>query len=47
MPRLAVESWEIEHKKHIAEYLAQIDELFEMATDEVVRLGLSYTYDPT
>lgn len=47
MPRLAVESWEIEHKKHIAEYLAQIDELYEMATDEVVRLGLSYTYDPT
>lgn len=47
MPRLAVEIWEQEHKKHIAEYLSQIDELYEAATDEIVRLGLSYTYDPT
>lgn len=47
MPRLAVEKWEQEHKRHIAEYLAQIDELYEAATDEIVRLGLSYTYDPT
>lgn len=47
MPRLAVEQWEIEHKRHIADYLSQIDELFEIATDEIVRMGLSYTYDPT
>lgn len=47
MPRLAVEKWEVEHKTHIAEYLAQIDELYESATDTIVRLGLNYTYDPT
>lgn len=47
MSRLAIEKWEQEHKRHIAEYLAQIDELYEAATDEIVRLGLSYTYDPT
>lgn len=47
MPRLAIEKWEQEHKRHIADYLAQIDELYEAATDEIVRLGLSYTYDPT
>lgn len=47
MPRLAVEKWELEHRKHVADYLAQLDELYELATDEIVRLGLSYTYDPT
>lgn len=47
MPRLAIERWEIEHKRHIAEYLAQIDALYEAATNEIVRLGMSYTYDPT
>lgn len=47
MPRLAVERWEIEHKRHIAEYLAQIDALYEAATEEIVRMGMSYTYDPT
>lgn len=47
MPRLAIEKWELEHRKHVADYLAQLDELYELATDEIVRLGLSYTYDPT
>lgn len=47
MPRLAVEKWEIEHKKHIAEYLSQIDTLYELATEEIVKLGMGYTYDPS
>lgn len=47
MPRLAIEKWEQEHKKHVAEYLAQLDSLYEDATEQIVRMGLSYTYDPT
>lgn len=47
MPKLAVEKWEIEHKKHIAEYLSQLDALYEAATQEIVQIGVAYTYDPT
>lgn len=45
MPRLAVEKWEQEHRKHVAESLKKIDRLFEETTKEMVRLGTSYSYD--
>ena len=46
MPRIAVERWESEHRKHIAEFLSQIDELYDSAIDELVRLGVAYDYNP-
>lgn len=46
MPRLAIEKWEVAHKRHIAEYLAQLDALFELATEELVRIGVTYPYNP-
>lgn len=47
MPRLSVEQWETEHRRHVDEYINEIDELYEEATDELVSLGMSYSYDPT
>lgn len=44
MPRLAVERWEQEHRQHVAEVLAEIDALYQDATDEMVRLGMAYDY---
>lgn len=45
MPRLAVERWEQEHRKHVADYLSQIDRLYESAIDDMVRVGMSYPFD--
>lgn len=47
MPKLNVSRWDREHKKHIDEYLAEIDELYQASTAEMVRLGMSYSYDPS
>lgn len=44
MPRLAVERWEQEHRQHVADVLAEIDALYQDATDEMVRLGMAYDY---
>lgn len=44
MPRLAVERWEQEHRQHVAEILEEIDAMYQDATDEMVRLGMSYGY---
>lgn len=47
MPRLAIEKWEAEHRRHIASFLAEIDQLYDETIDELVRLGVAYDYDPT
>lgn len=44
MPRLAVERWEQEHRRHVIEFLEEIDALYQDATDELVRLGMAYGY---
>lgn len=46
MPRLAVEKWEQEHRKHIKEFLAEIDALYQARAEELVRLGAAYPYLP-
>ena len=46
MARIDPEKWEAEHKKHVAEYLKQIDKLYSHSADELVKLGLSYRYVP-
>lgn len=46
MGRIDPEKWEAEHKKHVAEYLKQIDKLYSHSADELVKLGLSYRYMP-
>ena len=45
MPRLAIERWEVEHRRHIHTFLAEIDSLYEEAIDELVRIGVTYDYD--
>lgn len=47
MPKLSVEKWEAEHRKHVKEYINEIDALYQQATDELVSLGMTYAYDPT
>lgn len=47
MPRLAYERWNNEHRQHVAAYLAEVDELYQLAADEMVQLGMSYGYDPS
>jgi hypothetical protein len=46
MPRLAIEKWEAEHRKHIRSFLAEIDALYDETIDELVRLGVVYDYNP-
>ena len=46
MPRLSFERWEQEHKKHVEEILGEVDALYKASTDEMVRLGMSYPYNP-
>ena len=46
MPRLSVERWELEHKKHLEEFLGEVDALYKASADEMVRLGMSYPYNP-
>lgn len=47
MPKLSVEKWEAEHRKHVKEYINEIDALYQQATNELVSLGMTYAYDPT
>lgn len=44
MPRLAVERWEQEHRRHVAEFLDEIDVLYQDATEDLVHLGMAYGY---
>lgn len=44
MPRLAVERWEQEHRRHVAEFLDEIDALYQDATEDLVHLGMAYGY---
>ena len=46
MPKLDISKWEKEHKKRIEEYIKEIDALYKSSTAEMVRLGMSYPYDP-
>lgn len=46
MPRLDIQKWEKEHKKRIEEYIKEIDALYKSSTAEMVRLGMSYPYNP-
>ena len=36
--------WEQLHRKHVEEYLQQIDALYAVASEELVRLGVGYHY---
>ena len=38
--------WEQLHRKHVEEYLRQIDALYDAASEELVRLGVGYNYQP-
>ena len=38
--------WEQLHRKHVEEYLRQIDALYDAASEELVRLGIGYNYQP-
>ncbi len=44
MARIAVEKWNNDHIKHVNDYLSQINDLYEEAIDELVRLGMTYGY---
>lgn len=46
MPRSSVERWEQEHKKHLDKFLGEVDALYKASTDEMVRIGMLYSYDP-
>ena len=45
MPRLAIEQWEQEHRRHVRQFVDAIDGLYEDAIEEMVRLGITYDYD--
>lgn len=38
--------WEQQHRVHVEEYLRQIDALYDAASEELVRLGVGYNYQP-
>ena len=44
MARIAVEKWNNDHIKHVNYYLSQINDLYDDAIDELVRLGMTYGY---
>lgn len=44
MARIAVEKWNNDHIKHVNDYLSQINDLYNDAIDELVRLGMTYGY---
>lgn len=46
MTKLDSERWEQEHRKRVVEYLRKIDKLFDEATKKLVKLGVSYKYNP-
>ena len=43
---LKAAQWEQQHKTHVEEYLRQIDALYDVASDELIRLGMGYNYQP-
>lgn len=47
MPNLNLKTskWDQEHRKHVEEYLSQIDALFLSATYELIQLGVGYDYN--
>ena len=48
MPGLNLKAaqWEQQHKTHVEEYLRQIEALYDVASDELIRLGMGYKYQP-
>ena len=49
MPRINLNSakWEQQHRKHVEQYLSEIDALYDAAIAELIRLGVGYNYDPS
>lgn len=49
MPNIDLNStkWELQHRKHVEQYLSEIDALYDAAIVELIRLGISYNYDPS
>lgn len=47
MPKIQLNSlkWEQQHRRHVEQYLAEIDALYDMAVAELIRLGVGYNYD--
>ena len=43
---LKAAQWEQQHPAHDEEYLRQIDALYDAASEELVRLGIGYNYQP-
>lgn len=43
---LKAAQWEQQHRAHVEEYLRQIDALYDAASEELVRLGVGYNYQP-
>lgn len=43
---LKAAQWEQQHRAHVEEYLRQIDALYDAASEELVRLGIGYNYQP-
>lgn len=39
--------WEQQHRKHVEQYLAEIDALYDAAIAELIRLGVGYNYAPS
>ena len=48
MPGLNLKAaqWEQQHRAHVEEYLRQVDALYDVASEELVRLGVGYNYQP-
>lgn len=44
MARIAVEKWNNDHIKHVNDYLQQVDDLYEAAIGELIRIGMAYGY---
>lgn len=43
---LKAAQWEQQHRAHVEEYLRQIDALYDAVSEELVRLGIGYNYQP-
>lgn len=44
MARIAVEKWNNDHIQHVNDFLNQINELYDSAIEELVRIGMAYEY---
>lgn len=49
MPGLNLKAaqWEQQHKTHVEEYLRQIEALYDVASDELIRLGMGHDSENT